>query len=84
MARPCLALLRNMKHSHIVVDKAVRNFDMVSYHRGKIERFFLLFFRSGGEDLCPQLYLQSTQTLLCKEGLWQVYHLLTYGDYVIR
>mgnify|MGYP003469789335 CR=1 FL=1 len=34
MARPCLALLRNLKHSHIVADKSVRNFDMESYHRG--------------------------------------------------
>lgn len=32
MARPCLALLCNLKCSHIVADKSVRNFDTVSYN----------------------------------------------------
>ena len=32
MARQGLALLRNLKHSHIVADKSVRNFDVVSYY----------------------------------------------------
>ena len=32
MARPCLALPRNMSGSFKVVDKSVRNFDTVSYY----------------------------------------------------
>lgn len=42
MARLCLALLCNLKHSHIVLDKAVRNFDGEFYHRGN-PRGFPLF-----------------------------------------
>ena len=57
VARPCLALLRNLKHSHIVVQQSVRNFDMVSYHRGQIIRFVLFFYRSGGRtDVLSHIY----------------------------
>ena len=48
MARPRLALLRNISGCFKVADKSVKNFDVVSYHRGKIERFFLFFYGSGG------------------------------------
>ena len=47
VARLCLALLRNISSSFKVADKAVRNFDMVSYHRGN-PRGFPLFFGSCG------------------------------------
>jgi hypothetical protein len=48
VARLCLALLRNMKYSHIVADKSVRNFDMVSYHRGNPRGFPLFLMVAGG------------------------------------
>ena len=43
MARLCLALLRNSNSCLQIVQEAVRNFDMVSYHRGN-PRGFPLFF----------------------------------------
>ena len=43
MARPCLALLRNLNDSLEVVDKTVRNFDRVSYYNGR-DAWYLLFF----------------------------------------
>ena len=57
VARLCLALLCNMSGSFKVLDKAVRNFDTVSYHRGN-PRGFPLFFRSGGRtDVLNHIYI---------------------------
>ena len=44
MARLCLALLRNLNNGLNVVEKSVRNFDMVSYHRGNqtVSSFFMV------------------------------------------
>ena len=36
VARPCLALLRNLNDGLEVVDKSVINFDMVSYYNGQL------------------------------------------------
>ena len=43
MARPCLALLRNLNDSLEVVDKTVRNFDRVSYYNGWDARSLIFF-----------------------------------------
>ena len=47
MARLCLALLRNLKHSHIVADKWVRNFDAVSYLNGQLRLSVFFCYRIG-------------------------------------
>ena len=68
MARLCLALLRNMSGSFKVVDKSVRNFDMVSYYRGN-PKGFPLFFGSGGRtDVLSSIY-NPPKPSFDKEGL---------------
>ena len=48
MARLRLALLRNLCCRFQVVDKSVRNYDVVSYHRGNPKGFPLFLVAGGG------------------------------------
>ena len=51
--------------------KSVRNFDVESYHRGKIERFFLFFYGSGGRTRVLSHIYNPPKPSFDKEGLWQ-------------
>ena len=65
--KACLALLRNMNGSFKVGDKSVRNFDMVSYHRGN-SKGFPLFFVAGEDYVLSHIY-NPHRLSLSKEGL---------------
>ena len=66
-ALPCIAtqsyILNALNYTLVILNKWVRDFDAMSYNRGNPNRISSFFYGSGG-DLCPQSYLQSTQTLL--------------------
>ena len=53
MARLCLALLRNLKCSHIVVDKSVRNFDVVCLVNLNLRDLL----KRTSRKICPFLFL---------------------------
>ena len=67
MARLCLALLRNSNSCLQVVQESVRNFDMVSYHRGN-PRGFPLFLVAGGGLEQYKIVMPSVNTdgIVCK------------------
>ena len=54
------SLLRNSNCCLEVVQEAVRNFDMVSYHRGQIVRFALFFYGSGGIYVLGYMYISAS------------------------
>jgi hypothetical protein len=64
VARLCLALLRNLKHSYIVVEKSVRNFDVVSYLKGETVKFLLFSYRVSASN---GSYLHSPKSPLKRE-----------------
>ena len=67
MARPCLALLRNLDDTI----KGARNFDGVSYHRGQIIGFALFFYGSRGRtDVLSHIYNPSKPPFKCTSFLF--------------